>query len=178
MAALDMAAMQGLLDKQAITDQLMRYSRAMDRRDWDLVRQVYWPDAADDHMHYQGDLAGFLEHAKNFLVDMPTVHFLGNVLVDLESDTLAFAETYYLAYHDLPGESGRQDLILWGRYLDTLEKRNGDWRISARTLALDAYTLTAGTSSWENGMFSAIKTRGGAKPDDPLYRLHPRGGRA
>ena len=175
MATLDTAAVQALLEKQAITEQLMRYSRAMDRRDWELARSVYWPDAADDHINYQGDVAGFLDHAANFLIDMPTMHFLGNVLIDLESDTDAFAETYFLAYHNLPGESGRQDLILWGRYLDNLEKRDGTWRISARTLALDAYSLTAGTSAWENGMFAGIRTRGGAKPDDPLYRLHPRG---
>lgn len=178
MAELDLEAVQALLDKQAIKDQLMRYSRSMDRRDFDLARSVYWPDAADDHMLYQGDVAGFIEHAEKFLVDTPTMHFLGNMLVDLETATTAFSETYFLAYHDLPGEQGRQDLILWGRYLDAVEKRGGEWRISARTLALDGFSLTPGTSSWDRGMFANLRTRGGAKPDDPLYRLHPRGANA
>ena len=75
----------------------------------------------------------------------------------------------------MPGEAGRQNLMLWGRYLDALEKRGGEWRISSRTLALDAYSMTPGTSDWAAGMFSDIRTRGGAKPNDPLYRLHPRG---
>ena len=175
MMELDLAAVQSLLDKQAITEVLTRYSRSMDRRDWGLARSVYWLDAADDHMNYQGDVEGFLGFAAEFLVDMPTMHFLGNMLIDLESAIRAFSETYFIAYHNLPGEKGREDLILWGRYLDALEKRNGEWKISARTLALDAFSRTPGTSEWDRGMFANLRTRGGAKPDDPLYRLHPRG---
>ena len=151
MADLDYAAVQALLDKQAISEVLMRYSRAMDRRDWALAKAVYWPDAVDDHINYRGDVDGFLDHAGKFLVDMPTMHFLGNVLVDLESATGAFAETYYLAYHDVPGEACRQDMILWGRYLDSFEKRDGQWRISARTLALDAFSIRPGTLRMEQG---------------------------
>ncbi len=175
MVDLDLAAVQALLDKQSICELLMRYSRAMDRRDWDLAKAVYWPDAVDDHIQYRGDVAGFIEHAANFLVDMPTMHLLGNILIDLEGANRAFSETYFHAYHDIPGEGGRQNLILWGRYLDSHEKRGGEWKISSRTLALDAYSTTPGTSDWANGMFSGIRTRGGEKPHDPLYRLHPRG---
>ena len=97
MADLDLTAVQALLDKQSISELLMRYSRAMDRRDWDLARAVYWPDAADDHMQYQGDVEGFIKHAVNFLIDMPTMHFLGNSLIDLGSATSAFSETYFMA---------------------------------------------------------------------------------
>ena len=93
----------------------MRYSRGMDRRDWDLARSVYWPDAVDDHISYRGDVPGFLEHAAEFLADVPTMHLLGNILIDLDGKTGAFAETYFMAYHDTPGEGARQDLILWGR---------------------------------------------------------------
>ena len=51
MTDLNIEAVQALLDKQAIKDQLMLYSRSMDRRDFDLANSVYWPDAVDDKMH-------------------------------------------------------------------------------------------------------------------------------
>ena len=175
MTDIDMTAVQALLDKQSISELLMRYSRSIDRRDWDLTRSVYWPEATDEHLLYKGGVSGFIELAASFVVDMPTMHFLGNILIDLQSVTSAFSETYFMAYHDMPGEE-RKNLILWGRYLDSHEKREGQWKISSRTLALDAYSLTPTTSVWdETGLYFGITTRGGAKPDDPLYRLHPRG---
>lgn len=170
--------LRGLLDRQAITEVLMRYSRAIDRRDPDaLLREVYWLDATDDHMLYQGDVPGMIDFAFGFTTDMPTMHFLGNIIIDLESDTLAFAETYHIAHHDMPAEDAgaRRNLTLFGRYLDRFEKRDGIWRIKDRTVAIDCYTDAPGSSDWAKGMFAHVKTRGSAKPDDPLYRLHPRG---
>ena len=38
------AQIQALLDKQAITETLMRYARAIDRRDPELLRSIYWPE--------------------------------------------------------------------------------------------------------------------------------------
>src|SRR5262245_50033921 len=109
---------RALLDKQAITEILMRYSRATDRKDFQALREyVYWPDAADDHVLYVGDIPGLIEFNTKFTVDMPTTHFLGNILIEFQSGAHAFAETYYLAFHDMPGEGGRQDMMLIGRYL-------------------------------------------------------------
>ena len=36
-----------LADRQAIEDTIARYARGVDRRDWDLVRSTYHPDATD-----------------------------------------------------------------------------------------------------------------------------------
>jgi hypothetical protein len=166
-------AIQALLDKQAIAEILMRYCRSMDRQDRELAESVYWPDATDDHILYCGDVPGFVAHAFRFMADVRTVHFVGNILIDFQSVFSAYSETYYIAYHDMPSENGRQDMTLWGRYLDHVEKRGNEWRIKARTLTLDAFTVAPGTAVWDKGMFAGIRTRGGAKPNDPLYRLHP-----
>jgi hypothetical protein len=166
-------AIQALVDKQAIAEMLMRYCRSMDRQDRELAESVYWPDATDDHILYCGDVPGFLAHAFRFMVDVRTVHFVGNILIDFQSSFSAYSETYYIAYHDMPSENGRQDMTLWGRYLDRVEKRGNEWRIKARTLTLDAFTIASGTAVWDKGMFAGIRTRGGAKPNDPLYRLNP-----
>ena len=44
-----MAEIRALLDRQAITDALHLYCRAIDRTDEELLASVYHPDAIDDH---------------------------------------------------------------------------------------------------------------------------------
>jgi hypothetical protein len=172
----DSAAIRAMLDKQAITEVLLRYCRGIDRKDPHVLRsQVYWPDAIDDHVLYEGDLTGFIDFSAKFTRGMPTMHFLGNILIDLIDETHAFAETYHLAFHDMPGETGRMDLTIGGRYLDQLEKRDSQWRLKQRTVAIDWFTRANGTADWNSGLFANLRTRGGPRPDDPLYKLHPKG---
>ena len=49
----------------------------------------------------------------------------------------AKAECYGIAVGGRPGDGGMQDTMYGGRYLDELEKRNDEWRISKRTYILD-----------------------------------------
>ncbi len=42
------AAVRTLLDRAAIGDVILRYSRALDRRDWDEVASCFTPDAHAD----------------------------------------------------------------------------------------------------------------------------------
>ena len=44
----------GLLDKQEIEEVVLRYCRGIDRRDFDLVRSCYHPDARDRHGSFDG----------------------------------------------------------------------------------------------------------------------------
>jgi 3-phenylpropionate/cinnamic acid dioxygenase small subunit len=170
----DLAEIRALLDKQAITEILMRYSRLTDRKDFaGYASQIYWPDAVDDHVLYQGEVTGLMEFAAGFTQDMPTMHFLGNILIELQDDTHAFAETYHMAYHNMPAEPVRDDLMLMGRYLDKFEKRGREWRIKQRTVVVDHYTRGPATSVWNSGLFENIRMRGMPKPHDPLYQLHP-----
>ena len=166
---------QALLDKQEITEILMSYSRAVDRKDPDLLRSIYWPDAYDDHLLYQGDIDGLVDFCFSYADEnMPTQHLLGNVLIQLEDADNAHSETYYQAFHDVLREDGtRQDFILGGRYIDHFQKRDGVWKILRRALTLEWYQQLASTSDWPNGPFAKITSRGAYKPDDQLYKLNP-----
>ncbi len=168
-------AIQGLLDKQAISEVLMGYCRAIDRRDADLMRRVYWPDAVDDHAVFTGDVEAFIAYSFPFLEGVVTSHAITNILIDICGENSAFSECYFSAFHDLPAEQGRLERTVGGRYLDLHERRGGEWRIKSRTLAIDWYTEAPGVSVWDRGRYANLPHRGAPKPDDPLYRLHPRG---
>ena len=171
----DIAALHGLLAREAIRDMLMRYSRAVDRHDEAAMRAVYWAGAYDYHLLFEGTAEEIVERSMAFTIGMPTQHFLGQMLVELTGDATAFSETYYQAYHSMPvdGSEARRDLTLLGRYLDHHEQRNGEWRIARRIVTVEAYHDRPGTQDWTGGLLAGITTRGGHKPHDPLYHEHP-----
>jgi hypothetical protein len=169
--------LRALCDKQAITETLLRYGRAVDRRDADLLRKVYWPEAIDDHAVFQGDVEAFIAYSFPFLVDVVTQHVVTNILIDLTGPDEAFSESYFAGFHDFPGEGRRLERVVGGRYLDRHERRGSEWRIIQRTLAIDWYNERPGNSDWTNGRYANLPNRAGPKPDDPLYRLHPWGTR-
>lgn len=168
-------AIQALIDKQAIGEVLMRYCRAVDRRDANLMRRVYWPDAIDDHAVFKGNVEQFIAYAFPFMEGVVTQHAISNIMIDLTGPDAAFSECYFSAFHDFPAEQGRLERIVAGRYLDRHERRDGEWRIISRTLAIDGYHERPGNSVWDSGRYANLENRGAAKPDDPLYRLHPWG---
>ena len=43
-----------LHDKQALHDNLMLYSRAVDRMNAEQIKSTYWPDGTDDHGSFVG----------------------------------------------------------------------------------------------------------------------------
>lgn len=169
-------AIRILTEKAAITDMLHRYCRAVDRRDADLLRRVYWPDAIDDHAVFKGNVEEFIAYSFPFLEGVMTQHTITNIMIDLTGPDEAFSECYFSGFHDLPAEDGgRLERTVGGRYLDLHERRGDEWRIKSRTLAIDWYNERPGNSVWDSGRYANLPNRGSAKPDDPLYRLHPWG---
>jgi hypothetical protein len=127
-----------LVDRAQILDALTRYTRGVDRHDMDLVRSAYHADAYDDHGLYQGDVEGMIAFLAALSVFERTMHFLGNHTVVVEGD-VARAETYCVAWHrHVSSRTGTaRDNVQGIRYLDRMEKRDGDWRIAHRQIVLD-----------------------------------------
>lgn len=160
-------AVQAMLDKQAIHDVLVRYCRGVDRCDLAMLKSAYWPDAVDDHGTFNGNAMEFCETLIPALKGMDqTMHAIGNVHMELHGDK-AKVETYCTAYHYIPGPDGHVDMIAGGRYLDRMEKRNGEWRIAYRLYVMDWNQNMPATAQWDEGIFAMLKTRGKRHPDDP-----------
>ncbi|MCL4792482.1 MAG: nuclear transport factor 2 family protein, partial [Gammaproteobacteria bacterium] len=142
---------QWIMDRQAIHDLLCRYSRALDRLDIDLLRRAFWPDARVDLGPglYQGEASQLFEFAMQFQGAMRvTRHELSNMLIEARGDGRAFAETYVYAFHVVERDGRVEDLVVHGRYLDSFERRNGEWRISARTELIDWAHERPATADW------------------------------
>jgi hypothetical protein len=138
------------------------------------------PDVGDrmlgDHAVFQGNVEAFIAYAFPFMDGVMSQHVITNVWIDLTGPDEAFSECYFSGFHDFPADGGgRLERVVGGRYLDRHMRRNGEWRIAARTLAIDWYHERPGNSVWDRGRYANLPNRGAPKPDDPLYRLHPRG---
>lgn len=161
------AAVQELLDKQAIHELLLRYCRGVDRRDEELLRSVYHPDAIHEHGEHTMNARAFAR----VIVDSigrfaATSHFLSNVLSEVRGD-LAHAESYVLACHRIERDGETSDLTLALRYVDRLERREGTWGIVHRVALHDWSREDPLESEWPAGrsMIQGLRSH-----DDRSYR--------
>lgn len=123
--------MQDMADRQAIFECIKRNARGNDRFDADLTANSYH----DDGLHEVGENRvpgpGYGAHANaahGKLFDA-NLHNVTMHMCEIDGD-VAHAESYSLGmFLDKGGETGR---VLAGRYIDRLEKRNGEWRIVLR----------------------------------------------
>jgi ketosteroid isomerase-like protein len=123
--------------RREISELLHRYCRAVDRKDFELVRSVYHPDAYDEHGDYQGGVDGLIEYMRErqAAIDQ-TMHLLGSSSIELDlGEDRAFGETYYTlhmrrARND--DDTPPQRITIGARYLDKFERRNEQWRIARR----------------------------------------------
>jgi hypothetical protein len=118
-----------------------RYCRGIDRADADILRTVYWEDGQDDHGAFRGDREEYIAWV------MPVVgerfaalqHVLGQTYTELDGD-YAYTETYFVQ-HSLRPDGGAYASP--GRYIDRLERRNGEWRILERKTMMSFFYPTA-----------------------------------
>lgn len=128
-----------LLAEAEIRKLQVRYCRACDRADFDLLRSCFHPDATTDYGYFGGDVDQFIASAREQIPGFViTTHNTGNQLVEVDGDS-AWAEHYTVATHRIAAGDGapERDLVTAIRYIDRLEKRDGEWRILRRRLVLD-----------------------------------------
>jgi hypothetical protein len=133
------ARQERVIDQQEIRDVVYRYCRGIDRRDYDLVRTCYHPDAIDDHGDFRGGVEDFIAYVQRGLPRFErTMHFIGNVLAEPDGD-LARTESYIVAYHHLRQSRTKpeRDYTVGLRYVDDFERRDNEWRIAARVCVFE-----------------------------------------
>lgn len=168
------ARVQRLLDESDIRALMYQYCRGIDRRQMDLVRACYHPDAFDHHGTFAGDLDGFIAHAERGLDSYEsTMHFIGNLAIEVDGDT-ARTESYCVAFHRLPARGSQpadRDHVVALRYVDDLVRYEGSWRIMKRACVFDWTRTDTVKPGWT---FSEEFLRGRRDRQDVVFTGLPR----
>lgn len=166
--------LQGLLDKKAIEETLLRFLRGCDRADADLIERTYWPDGWEDHGGtFDGPASDWIATIK---ARLPTAglmnHLLTNLLIELEGPNRATAESYILTATRPTVDGQTFENRVLARCVDQMEKRGGEWRILRRTMCWEWNETREVSETWARGAIAtdpSILRRGAKKPDDIIY---------
>lgn len=145
------AALQALLDREAITAVIHRRARTTDQRDLEGSLACYHPGGTEDHEGFDGPVDEYLRTASPaFMADSPVEvcsHLIGNVEIDLDGE-MATAQCYFICCLTSVEDGLRRSFINAGRYLDEFEKRDGEWRINRRRCLYDWSRSDPATPPW------------------------------
>jgi hypothetical protein len=133
-----------LMDRQAILDCIARHARGHDRHDTELLTSTYHADGIDEHgftINKGPEYAKWANAIHTAGAKLHT-HNITTHLCEIDGD-VAHAESYVIvALLNNDGESAR---LISGRYIDRLERREGEWRIALRRSTVDV--LISGDAS-------------------------------
>ncbi len=135
-------AIQTLIDKDAIRDLVLLYSRAIDRQDIALLRDLYTEDATDSHGDsFDGPAPAYCDFIEKSMPYMPySGHHVCNHLISVTGDT-GHGEVYALAFHlipDLKGTGQQEEDFMAVRYIDQYHRgADGKWRFAKRVVTYD-----------------------------------------
>ncbi len=128
-------SLQRLLLERELHHVLVRYARLCDERDWGAIDAVF-----DEHAsaHYGGwhlpDRAAIQAMLRDNLGGCgPTQHLLGNLVVELEGDSVT-SRSAVRAAHRGTGESAGQTYDCLGEYRDLWVRTRDGWRIAHRAM--------------------------------------------
>ena len=138
---------QEMKDRQAILDCIMRHSRGHDRHDSPMMASTYHVDGIDEHGPnvIKGPVYGDWANPTHASFTNAHMHHITTHNCEIDGD-IAHAESYVIVCLGMKDDD--TTTFACGRYLDRLEKRNGEWRIALRR-CVNEVTLT-GDGSWIN----------------------------
>jgi len=164
------AALRAVVDKQQILELVHAYCRACDRHDFEKVRALYHPDAIDDHgTFFKGSAMDYVDRLPEISANMEILHHnitTANIMLDGD---YAEGEIYGLAFHKARTDSGPIDVMVGTRFLDKYERRNGVWKFSYRSHALDWVTVTEPSAVRLDYPWFTGSRAGKPGPDDPSF---------
>lgn len=140
--ATESRAVQQLIDREAIRDLVLCYSRAIDKKDVGLLRDLYTEDATDTHGDsFDGPADKYCDFIEQSLPYMTySGHHACNHMIAIDGDA-GNGEVYCLAIHVLPDQQnpGKQiEDVMCVRYIDNYRRcADGKWRFSKRVVTYD-----------------------------------------
>lgn len=166
----DDPALTQLADKQAIDQIIALHSRGLDNSDTALIQACYHPDGIVEYGMFEGAASEFAEAVTRDRGGPATMHRPSATWSVINGDA-AKAETTVIVYRDDAAEDGTPvQQFVCGRYLDTLEKRGGVWKLAKRVYVLDWNANLPDTSAWDNPLYVEVP-RGLKSPNDKFHQM-------
>lgn len=154
-------------DRLAIAETLALYCRGIDRCDAEQLAAVFTPDALIDYGDGARPIAEVIPGLMAGLGAMRlTQHNISNSVIRIAEEA-AKAETHCVALHLIPAPEGEIELVVGGRYLDRLVKREGRWRIAERLYVMDWNRTAPSTMQLSGGLLDGLQRRGARGNEDP-----------
>jgi len=127
-----------LADRQAITDVLVQYCRALDLMDLPALVALFTDDCVVEYGSGEFLRSRGSEALQKSLARMwrwsRTSHHLSNVLIRFEGEDDAVSSSYVHAWHERPDGS---TATIFGQYRDRFVRRDQGWRISERRMFMN-----------------------------------------
>ena len=175
----ELANLRRLLEVQAIQEVMLRYARAVDRADADLMDSIFWPEGTDNHGMYSGPVTGFFERARKARNDndrarhhhmaVPRVLSLEGAQAKVETSFI-FTGVYGAGDNDNLGTVQEATVgFNWGRYRDLFEKRDGEWRVLRRLTIYDVVLARPYEAAFDFFNIPLGSNRGAVEPLDATY---------
>ena len=144
---MDDSAIARHLDRQAIVDLTVAYTWALDRHEFERLRDVFLPDATARLGGTEHDgIESIIERISGALGPLDdSQHIISNHDITIAGDR-ATSRCYLHAQHVRHAAEGSPNFIVAGRYEDDLERTAAGWRIRRRVL----------TTMWTDGNLAVV----------------------
>lgn len=132
---MDETALREMIDRQDISDTIMKYATGIDRRNWPLYRSIFADEVEFDFSSFSGT-PGTKMKADDWVANVSslqdgfdaTQHVLTNFVYDISGD-VAVVDVYMKAEHFLTNSEGDNSVALGGFYTHELRRGEEGWKI-------------------------------------------------
>ena len=129
-------SLQQISDRIETNDLLIRYTKAIDQKDWKLLDTVFMPDAEADYVSSGGikgkypEVRAWLEKA--LAIFPTTIHYVTNSEVTLQGDRAAARTAVYNPMFFKNQDGSLHHFAVGAYYVDELVRTREGWRIAKR----------------------------------------------
>jgi 3-phenylpropionate/cinnamic acid dioxygenase small subunit len=129
-------SLEEISDRIEIDDLLIRYTVAIDTKDWELLDTVYTPDAKIDYTT-SGGIKGEYPEVRAWLAKAlapftMTQHLISNSVVQIDGDTATARTMVFNPMGTDDGKGGLELFYVGAWYDDELVRTEDGWRIAER----------------------------------------------
>lgn len=131
-------AVAEILDRQRISEVMLRFGRALDLHDWDLYAATLCDEFEVDFFDLTGappamtTPAAWAQFAKAALQKLTVMHQYSNFHITLHGDT-ADGVFYHISRHRFPNRHGDDHYTQYGWYENSFRRTADGWKISQLT---------------------------------------------